>query len=243
VSLQPDRPAITVVLSSVEETAILSPDGLATARAVLDDDEWAQLGRMRAAGRRAQFILSRRILRAELSRRADVAPHDWRFKIRDGGQPVLAPGFSGLGLHFTISHTKALVGVAVSSSGPVGIDLEALARAPDINEVRTRVFHESELERLDVMGDRRRHHLVELWTGKEAVSKCLGRGLGIDFRTLALDAPDTDLFMPMLHGIADYGRWFCRSATAPHDHILALAASRREDIEAAGFEVDPCEAI
>ena len=235
VSNQP--PSISVVLAPVDEATVLSSAGCAAVDAVLDDNEKAQLGRMRASGRRAQFILSRMMLRRALSRRADISPDDWRCIVREGGQPVLAPEFDELGLHFSISHTKALVGVAVSSAGVVGIDLEALARAPDIDEVRVRVFHQSELKRLDAMGPENSRHLVELWTGKEAVSKCLGKGLGMDFRTLALGPLDWDGFMEMTHGVEQNGRWHCQSADAPLGHVIAIAAPNARDIANAQVRV------
>ena len=80
VSNQP--PSISVVLAPVDEATVLSSAGCAAVDAVLDDNEKAQLGRMRASGRRAQFILSRMMLRRALSRRADISPDDWRFIVR-----------------------------------------------------------------------------------------------------------------------------------------------------------------
>ncbi|MDP2312963.1 MAG: 4'-phosphopantetheinyl transferase superfamily protein [Pseudomonadota bacterium] len=88
----------------------------------------------------------------------------------------------------SLAHAPGCVAAAVSTAGPVGIDVEPNAPRFDPAELHARVLHPDERSEVTRHADPVRR-FFELWTAKEAVAKALGLGLAIDFRRLrVLDA-------------------------------------------------------
>jgi phosphopantetheine--protein transferase-like protein len=79
------------------------------------------------------------------------------------------------GLAVSVSHSRALVAVAASAAGPVGVDVEDVYPR-EVSGLARRWFGAEELEWMarqpDVLTA-----FVQLWTAKEAVGKALGHGL------------------------------------------------------------------
>ena len=94
----------------------------------------------------------------------------------DKGQPyfeddgVIAP-------HFSLSHTKDAVAVAVCKNARIGVDVQSESGfdADKMMRVAKRFFSDGELARLDRAQDFTRDFL-KIWTCKEAVSKLYGTG-------------------------------------------------------------------
>ena len=93
--------------------------------------------------------------------------------------PVLAaergkPYFQGDALHFSISHTKHYVFVALSDR-PIGIDAEEMDR-PIRSELAEKILSPAERQRYEAAPDKR-VALLKFWVLKEAQAKCTGEGL------------------------------------------------------------------
>ena len=90
--------------------------------------------------------------------------------VTDRGKPY----FAGDDLHFSVSHTKGHVFVALSDR-PVGIDAEETDR--DINlRLAEKILSPAERLRYDAAADKRTA-LLKLWVLKEAWVKYTGEGL------------------------------------------------------------------
>ena len=87
---------------------------------------------------------------------------EWEYN--EYGKPYIKGG-----LHFSISHCKAGIAVAVDEQ-PIGIDIEAIRHAED--DLIERVMNEE--ERKQIHNDR---DFTRLWTQKEAIVKAQGVGL------------------------------------------------------------------
>jgi 4'-phosphopantetheinyl transferase len=100
----------------------------------------------------------------------------------DHGRPSVAgPGHPPIWA--SLSRAGELVAVAVSTAGPVGVDIESLDRvaAAGFDDVAF-----SAAERESITGD---HDRARLWTAKEAVLKARGTGLRVDPRTVDVANP------------------------------------------------------
>ena len=91
-------------------------------------------------------------------------------RVTDRGKPC----FEGDALHFSISHTKGHVFVALSDR-PIGIDAEERGRKIRL-ELAEKVLSPAEKERYDAAADKRAA-LLRLWVLKEAWVKFTGDGL------------------------------------------------------------------
>lgn len=88
------------------------------------------------------------------------------------------------GLHFSISHTKDHIAIAIGSR-PVGIDIEH--RRTCKPEVVRRFFHSDEYAFIDsLMPEQQAEAFTRLWTMKEAAVKCTGTGISGEFDQFAI---------------------------------------------------------
>jgi 4'-phosphopantetheinyl transferase len=146
-----------------------------------------------------RFLLSRIALRNALSESLGGDPRSWQFHTEDTGKMTLV---NLARADFSVSHSENGLGIAVSTSGPVGFDLE-------VREKR-KSFEFDELFPVDQfsqneIGYLRRQPLesqwdemLKIWTRKEAYSKLLGMGLHLDFSLLDMIAwpaiePDVEI--------------------------------------------------
>lgn len=91
------------------------------------------------------------------------------------------PRLPGLGLDASITHCGDLAGVAVSSAGAVGLDIEPVE--PDrVGRLGSRLLAPG--ERAAGPAD-----LLRYWTRKEAVVKATGEGIGIGLSRIVVSPP------------------------------------------------------
>ncbi|MEO5714286.1 MAG: 4'-phosphopantetheinyl transferase superfamily protein [Luteolibacter sp.] len=150
----------------------LSPDFV---DACLTDEEKSRAARFHFPNDATHWAACRAALRAILGREIGLAPREVPLVFSEFGKPLLASPFNSL--HFNLSHCPDLAIVALSLDGPVGIDLESLARATDLLECENSFCHPEEIRTLDADKEVRATQLLRIWTAKEAVLKALGTGL------------------------------------------------------------------
>lgn len=141
--------------------------------ALLDTDERGRAAGYRRAADRDRFVLGAALLHLELARASGGDPYAAVVDrtcpgcARPHGAPrPYAPGWSA-----SVTHSGAVVAVALRHGPPVGLDVE---EAGDIDP-DTMASVLSVAERDWVRGSRER--FTRVWTGKEAVVKALGTGL------------------------------------------------------------------
>ncbi|MEN0086883.1 MAG: 4'-phosphopantetheinyl transferase superfamily protein [Pseudomonadota bacterium] len=151
----------------------------------LPSEEVDRANGMGWADRRGEFVLGRSLLRFGFAQ-FDAAGAAWQLDMTEHGKPVLAAGQNDY-LQFSIAHTDGIICCAFSTNGQVGLDVERASRWPSIERVKAKVFSKPELAELDMLlGDALSRRLLDLWTGKEALTKALGVGLGYDFSKLTM---------------------------------------------------------
>lgn len=129
-------------------------------------------------------LVARAYLRHVLSQYIDdsPAPSELVFSRNEFGKPELA-NQADHGVTFNLTHSRGIVGVAVSRGRAVGLDVEAKKRrTKKIDEIKLakRYFSEEEVQTLSGLppGEPRQLLFVQLWTLKESYVKALGRGIG-----------------------------------------------------------------
>lgn len=92
------------------------------------------------------------------------------------GRPHLDSGLDGV-VHVSLSHHRDWVATAITSYGPVGVDVEVVRELP-ARALATRWYAAVEASRLDgLVEPELSAEYLRLWTVKEAVGKALGVGL------------------------------------------------------------------
>ncbi len=137
------------------------------------------------AGRRRR--VARVALRIALSRRLGCPPGSLRLVRGPRGKPALA---GGDGLHFNLTRSGDRCLIALTAIGPVGIDVERVARFPELEAITRNRFAPSEAAAiLRLHGERRVRAFYNCWTRKEAYLKATGAGLsnGLGAVTVTVD--------------------------------------------------------
>lgn len=139
-----------------------------------EERERAARGTPDVRRRRLVAALASRIV---LARRLGRDPGSLRFTRDADGKPALAGG-PEVRLHFSRSTSADRCLIALSSEGPVGVDLERVVAFPDFERIAASRFHPGETSAImQLTGEPRLRAFYECWTRKEAYLKASGLGL------------------------------------------------------------------
>jgi len=153
-------------------------DGLAACRDLLSADEIARADRFVDENFARRWLVSRGCLRQILASFCNVDPSSLGFMQQEFGKPVITAGQCDPKLHFNLSHSHHLAVIAVTSSGPVGVDVEHMKAIRDWSRVASRFFSRREQELLaSIAPEQQLRAFYDCWTRKEAVIKATGEGL------------------------------------------------------------------
>lgn len=151
-----------------------------TAWAVLAEDEKQRARRYRVEPDREFFIARRGILRFLLGKYLAIPAAQVSLTYNPYGKPLLASGYAGDRLHFSLSCSCGQALYAFTRLSRVGVDLERVRSDPAVLELAQAYFTPNEVKSLDLLTDEaRRRAFFQCWTRKEALLKALGAGLTI----------------------------------------------------------------
>ncbi|TDN21358.1 4-phosphopantetheinyl transferase, partial [Lactobacillus crispatus] len=112
---------------------------------LLSEPERAKWKRFVAEDAQLQYLVSRALVRATLSRYAEVPEHVWGFEANRYGRPRVAQPQAARNILFNLSNTTGLVVCAVAKDCEIGIDVENIKRVLDIDALAPAVFAPAEL--------------------------------------------------------------------------------------------------
>lgn len=143
------------------------------------------------------------------------------------GKPYLAFPLVRHPVYFNISHTNGYLAFALSTSTPVGIDIENIERNVRLQSLIGRFFHEKEIIKfLDYTKKERKMHFIRYWTLKEALLKGLGIGITISFTSFRLEPESERIY----YAISDneklqkeFSSWRIRSVPAPKGYMCSIS--------------------
>jgi 4'-phosphopantetheinyl transferase len=137
---------------------------------------WAS-SRDRADARRGRGAWSSLLARAAL--RALLAQHtghaDWQILRTRLGKPFVVGPSGALGPAVSLSHTGAMVAVAMAQAGALGVDIEQ-HRTRDFTALAAQAFGPAEQADVAVSGA---DAFYRIWTSREAIAKATGDGLAL----------------------------------------------------------------
>jgi 4'-phosphopantetheinyl transferase len=155
----------------------------------LSDDERKRAQAIVSAAARSMFLTTHAALRNVLARYLDRDPRDLQFAYGPHGKPYLALENMTETLHFNLSHSDRLFGIAIASEGELGFDIEWIDGRLCVSSLADKIMAPNERgDWLQTPAEDRRYRFFYYWTRKEALLKARGRGLTVDPRTVDVGA-------------------------------------------------------
>jgi 4'-phosphopantetheinyl transferase len=153
---------------------------LAVLSTLLTEDELGRSSRFRFTRDREAFMMRRALLRLVCGLYLDVRPERLQLVAGRYGKPGVAGKASEPALDFNASQSRDVALIALSRSGPVGVDLEAVSAPVDLGELGTEVLTPRERMLLSTLPSaEQREFFFRMWVCKEAYLKGLGTGFTI----------------------------------------------------------------
>lgn len=133
---------------------------------------------------RNEYLVTRVLARAALSRHRPRAREAWQFRRNEYGRPEIEPP---CGLRFNLTNHPQLVACAVREGElELGCDLEPLARGGEVLGISESVFAPRELDELRALPEAQQpDRAISLWTLKEAYIKARSIGLSLPLKEFA----------------------------------------------------------
>lgn len=155
---------------------------------LLADAERARAARLRTPLLQRRFVAAHAIVRRILARALERDPATLRFWAARHGKPRVDPQEA---LYFNVSRREALVLVALSTAGDVGVDVERVRALDDMDRIAEDVFTPAECRQLaSGAGSERERRFFAAWTRKEAVIKATGEGLSAPLQEIEITASE-----------------------------------------------------
>jgi len=159
---------------------------------MLDDIERGRYANYRREIDKLRFLTGRALIRAVAGTRLGVEPEAVTLDSScfDCGKPHGKPTVVGSDLEVSISHSGDQVALAVTTGGPVGIDVEEV-RAAEVDDLAGIAFSPAELAVFHAVPEAaRRGAFFTYWARKEAVLKATGKGMSLVMSKLTLTGHD-----------------------------------------------------
>ena len=170
---RPDRQQVDIWRVGLQQ----DPRHVESACSLLSPEEIGSVERV-VEPHRTRRLLARASLRAVLSRYVGVPPAHVGFTYGPHGKPLLA-GRQSSAVQFNLSTSGDVCLIAVSRTGPVGIDVEMVAPLPDAGQIVRRFFADGEAAALGLGDADDVRRFLRYWTAKEAYAKGVGAGLSL----------------------------------------------------------------
>jgi len=185
--------------------------------ACLSPEEQEKVATLRFPRDRMRQRLSFALARQVLADRLGCAPEAVPLRRSVRGRPWVP----GAGCDFNVSHSAALLAIALGPKG-IGVDVEPAEPLDDAMSIARLFLQDAHLDQLRRMPTRRRDQQIRrLWTECEAFLKGTGRGIDDDLDRLERHTVSPSLTF-MSHGSAS-DVWCVRYLGVQRGHHLSIA--------------------
>jgi 4'-phosphopantetheinyl transferase len=207
----------------VEPDAIDSAPLLAEYHALLTVQERERGEQFRFARHRHAYLVTRALARVVLARCVGLPPQALRFGVNLYGRPFLqqVPNLS-----FNITHTDALIALAIAYEGEIGVDVEQLGTGRATQNMAEHFFAPAEAAALRELDPSRWDEtFFAYWTLKEAYIKACGIGLSLPMDRFEFDLRRAGAigFRPAPRRVLDSSPYFWLLTPGPL-HLAAVCA-------------------
>lgn len=196
---------------------------------VLDGWEKRRLDAFKLRDDKIRFGAAHALARIMLSKLyPEAPPTEWRLDHSPAGKPFVRVPHAAQHIHFSLSHTRDLVGCAAAVRMPVGFDLEALDENLEVEELLPHAMAKVELARwTERYRDFPVRRFLQHWTLKEALAKALGVGFAISPSSLAFEVGDDDgaKTVAIPNALGDAAAWKVYLAELMGTHVAAIAVN------------------
>jgi 4'-phosphopantetheinyl transferase len=210
---------------------------LAVLADLLAPDERARAARFVRRVDGDRFTAARAALRLILGGYLDRSPTGLNFRYEchcgrptcrhEHRKPRLASTEGGDWLCFNLSHAHNLALLAVSVRREVGVDLEWIDPAADIEGLARGAFAPSELAVLAALPvAERRAAFFAAWTRKEAYAKAVGRGFSLAPEQIIVSLTRSAQLIAVPGGTTELVRWWLAALTPAPGFAGTLAVER-----------------
>lgn len=154
--------------------------------------------------RQQLFLVQRAYLRLLSAHLLNKKTENLTFAFSSFGKPFLV----GDELYFNLSHSKNFTLYAFSKTQEIGIDIEEIDRNSPFSAIANLCCSNVELQELAQLPKQEQgSFFLNLWTRKEAISKAIGQGLNLDFRTIDVGVERRDFaFASSLFHLTDMSK-------------------------------------
>lgn len=196
----------------------------------LSPDERRRAERIRGREPRNNWIMARATLRLLLANYSGLSADELRFSCNDWGKPVIANPSVSPHPHFNYSHAGSMALLAISTAGPVGVDMERLEQLSEMDTIMRRYFSISEQATIASHPKSQRIlSFYRVWTRKEAYLKALGIGLSGNLAGFDVSAAPTGngLLLAVNGNARAANEWMLADIQIADDYVAAVAVRAR----------------
>lgn len=181
--MKENLPGYAKIISKIESIADVylfdfnvSNEAITQAIRYLDSEERKRARSYQNEKDRFAFILARSGLKRILADYTQSYTDQIRFSYGKYGKPHYT--FQGRSIEFNLSKSEGYALLAISQSGPVGVDIEKITPIPEIDELIRSHFSDSEAKWIhSFTGNEKWEAFYAVWTRKESIIKASGLGL------------------------------------------------------------------
>lgn len=186
---------------------------------LLSEGESARAAAMMPGPVRRRFIVRRGMLRCLIAERLGLDAAAIEVTADARGRPIVA----GQALHVSLSSSGDRAVCALSRGPQVGIDIEQRRPVHDIRTLALTVLspHERRVLAFATAPEDELTTVLRAWTGKEAV--CKGTGLGLGLAPDTVDVLDTDGSLRPVVSVCGLGRWRLTELDSGGDALCTYA--------------------
>jgi 4'-phosphopantetheinyl transferase len=190
--------------------------------ATLSEDERTRASRFHFPQHQRRFIVARGLLRRLLADYLQLNSSKIEFNYTQRGKPVIAQDSH---LQFNLSHSEELVVYAFCWHHLVGVDVEYIRLASDIEQIADRFFTKWEYDGLRSLPlEERTLAFFRCWTRKEAYLKACGDGIAGGLDTIEVSLTPEAEIRHINNSTALAQKWGLQNLIPAVDYVGAIAS-------------------